>query len=909
MKKKLIVIFAALVGFVSLLSAVTDDDWLSTLLAKLEKLHADYPQEKVHLHMDKPYYSIGDDIWFKAYVVNSENNELSTLSKILYVDLVDERDSIHKTVVLSLSNGLTNGEIKLTNAMVDAGNYHIKAYTRWMQNFNSDFIFDKEIVIGDARTVTNIITNAKFSFNQAGKLSAEVIYLNLADKSPLNNKAVTYSLLNQDKTIAKGKTVTDNNGKIRISLPLKEQYKPEQLYLQTVVEPVANNEIKRVFAVYDPTAKTDVQFFPEGGRLVNGLRTRVAFKAVSANGNSANVHGKVIDQANNLVTEIKSDHAGMGVFALQPVAGNTYTVVLSDDSGAESKYPLPVAGNEGYVLNINHITGNNFGISIAASKSLLGKELALIAQQNGVVRYSAKLKVDAPLINTNVAEKKFSTGIVQFTLIDAGGLPLAERLAFVNHHDQLKLDISTNKAVYGRREKVDMQFLAKDDEGSPIQSNLSVSVTDADKVKVDEDHQNSIYANLLLTSDLKGYIEDPNYYFNNENESKVRQLNNLLLTQGWRRFSWADIKNNATPVLKYQAQQTIDISGSVQTLSNKPIPNGKVSLYAYTLQGPLALDTIADVNGTFIFKDIMFNEDAKFIVKVTNAKNSEDVKIILNDRPVPQSISFPKDRGDVFSDTFVSYLQNTQKRFENIEDLGGNTIMLKEVKIKDKTKLAIDKNKIENSSKLGVGDADIVIRKEDLVRYSNLTQAFYGKAGIYLKTDKMNRQIVYRVGRRSSIMHKDGIPMMVILNGTAVEPGTLYELPASDVEAVEIIKSDYKLAIYGDAGAWGVIVVTLKNGRTAPDNTPATNIGRITVSGYGLQREFYSPIYDKPANGSKTPDLRSTIYWNPNVVTAVDGKAGVSYYTADQPGTYKVVAEGIDIDGRLARQVFTFTVK
>jgi hypothetical protein len=150
--------------------------------------------------------------------------------------------------------------------------------------------------------------------------------------------------------------------------------------------------------------------------------------------------------------------------------------------------------------------------------------------------------------------------------------------------------------------------------------------------------------------------------------------------------------------------------------------------------------------------------------------------------------------------------------------------------------------------------------------------------------------------------------MMVMLNGVSIEPGTVEQIAPSDVEAIEILKSDYNLAVYGDQGAWGVIEITLKNGRTGFSEPPATNIGRMVVNGYSVQREFYSPAYNK-ANEGKGADLRSTIYWNPNIVTGTEGKALVSYFTADQAGTYRAVAEGIDIDGRLARQVYTFTVK
>jgi hypothetical protein len=250
MKRKFNLLSACFLSFVIFLSAIADDDWLAALLAKIERFRADYPQEKVYLQFDKPYYSIGDDIWFKAYVVNCENNELSTMSKILYVDLVDERDSVHKTVVLPLANGLANGDIKLTNTLVDAGTYHVRAYTRWMQNFSSDFIFDKGIVIGDARSITNIIAEASFKLGQPGKLQAILSYSNLTDKSPVANKLVEYTLLLKDSKITSGKAVTGINGKVNLAIPLKELYKADKIFLETNMQ-VYNNMVKRTFAVHN----------------------------------------------------------------------------------------------------------------------------------------------------------------------------------------------------------------------------------------------------------------------------------------------------------------------------------------------------------------------------------------------------------------------------------------------------------------------------------------------------------------------------------------------------------------------------------------------------------------------------------------------------------------------------------
>lgn len=903
MKKRLLYLVSSLLSIMVLASAFTDDDWLTTLLDKIESVRIKYPQEKVHLQLDKPYYSLGEDLWFKAYVVNSESNELSALSKILYVDVVDDRDSVRKTMALQIANGLANGDLKLNDSLFSAGNYRVRAYTRWMQNFSTDYVFSKNIIIGDARTNTGLVTETKFTYDQQSKLNAQITYLSLGSRTPLANKPVTYNLFYKEKSIATGRGKTDADGKIEFSISLKDQYKAQTVDLQTSITAANGSVLQRSFPVYNQSLKPDVQFFPESGRLVAGVRSKVAFKAMLPNGTGSDVKGTIVDQNNATIAEFASAHAGMGVFALQPVAGTTYTALINT-GGTESRYPLPAASAEGYVLSLNHLGNDTLSVRVATSKTLAqGNEVALVALQNGVVKYTTKIKLDQPVINTRIAEQRFATGIVQFTLLSSAAVPLAERLVFVNHNDQLKMDISTNKPTYGKREKVQMQLAVKDNAGKPVEGNFSIAVTDESKVRADEDAETSIYSNLLLTSDLKGYVEKPNYYFTEPSEEKVRHLDFLLLTQGWRRFSWNDIAAGTLPAIKFQPQESLTVSGKITNLNNKPTANGKVTLYASTPQGMILIDTAADENGNFVFDKLEFNNDVRFVVRAKNAKDKNNVKIVLNKPDAYPHQFFDGAPDAALSNNFIDYITGAQKRIEQLNNgQMGNSIMLNEVKIKEK-KIWVDRNAIKGSSRVGAGTPDIVIKKEKLTGQINLLSAFYGLAGIEVKNNQ-----VYRIGRVSSITQPNGQPMLIMLNGIAIQPDMLKDIAPADVEGIEILKSGANTTIYGEEGVWGVVIITLKSGASGYIYVPPTYMALINLNGYPVEREFYSPAYDKPKDSDKLPDLRSTIFWQPNIVTDPQGMAKLSYFTADGPGTYRVVAEGINLEGKIVRKVFTYKV-
>ncbi|MES2268094.1 MAG: hypothetical protein V4520_15130 [Bacteroidota bacterium] len=900
MKIKYALISAATFFLAISLSAFADGDWFSALLTNLNKWREDYPQEKVHLHFDKPFYSIGDDIWFKAYLVNTENHELSALSKVLYVDLVDERDSVHQTVVVPMENGLGNGDFKLTDSLVTTGNYHINAYTRWMQNFDPDFIFSKRILIGDARASTSIVASANFDFNEPAKFNTKLKYFNLADKSPVANKPITYNLLYKNNTVYTGKGVTDEMGITTVSAPIKKGYAKNDLYLQTELFISKNLNIKRDFAVIDSSEKIDFQIFPEGGRMVNGLRSRVAFKATRAGGNGINVKGYITDQNNNHIIDFATEHAGMGSFAFQPVAGNRYTAVINNPYGTENKYPLPKPDSLGYLFAVNHVGNDSVTIRVTASPSLSNsQEIGLVAQQNGVVKYAALVKMDQPVMVTKLPEARFNTGIVQFTLLSSTGNPLSERLVFVNRNDQLKINITGNKPTYNKREKVSLTLNTLADQAF-LQSSLSVAVTADDGVKENDDDGNGILANLLLTSDLKGYIEQPNYYFNETYKDRAKHLDLLLLTQGWRRFNWTDIKDNKFNTLKYQPQKALTITGSIFNLKNKPVPGGKVVLLGSTTNGPIIIDTTADENGRFVFDNLDFNNDVKFVVRAKNTNNKDNI-IIQLDKQTKPSVNFKL--GERFSTVeFIDYLQNTQKRFDQLDNVPGKTIMLKQVDINGINTSKNAPQTIEGSAKIGSGQADIILKEDRFKPGTTMLQAFYGLPGVIVKKGG-----IYRIGRTLRLSNPEGEPMTILLDGSQIDLDMLDKLPPTDVAGVEILTSGYNTAIYGSQGYWGVILITTKKGPSRRPVEPKSYLDKITLAGYNVQREFYSPVYDAPNNSNKA-GLRSTIYWQPNLITNEKGEAEISFYTADNAGTYNIVAEGLNTQGKLARKTFKIIV-
>ncbi|HXH99747.1 MAG TPA: TonB-dependent receptor plug domain-containing protein [Sphingobacteriaceae bacterium] len=891
------------ISAIALFGFMADDDPLINIAQKLQKYRVEYAKEKVHIHMDKPYYAIGDNIWLKAYVVNAESNQLSNLSKILYVDLINEKDSIKQSLRLPLTAGMAWGDFVLSDSLRE-GNYRIRAYTTWMRNFGEGYFFDKTISIGNSIS-TNYISDVSYTFSKIGnseKVIANIRYTDL-DGNPVVNKDVNYDVQLDFRNILKGKSTTDTNGNIQLSFVNTQPFILKSGRINTLLKINDKVIVSKNFPVKATSSDVDIQFFPEGGNLISGVKSKVGIKAVGADGLGVNVKGHITDQNNNKVADISTEHAGMGNFTLFPTLNNTYKATIRFEDGSEKNYDLPATLEKGYTLAVRHLNMDSLSVKVSVSPSLIGTgPITLVAHTNGIINYTTKNNADAATFSAIIPKNRFSTGILHFTLFSPNNDPAAERLIFINRNDQLNIDLSTVKDEYKPRERVRIMLNHKKKQEKTVFGAFSIAVTDETKVIADETSETTILSNLLLTSDIKGYVEQPNYYFLSNNENTVRQLDNLLLTQGWRRFSWKNILSDSFPAITYNPEREMKISGTVLTGAGKPVPGGKVTLMSSSGEVFL-IDTLTDSAGKFSFSNLFFADSTKFVVQARNARDKKNVEIVLDQIP-PQLVTKSKNLAGIevnVNKSMITYLRNSRDQFQDLRRFNMNkSIMLAEVKVVEK------KQKVTHSSNLnGAGNADAIITADQLQNCTSLDQCLSGRAaGLFVQNG------VAYLFRNMSSSFSGPVPMQLIVDGTYVDPNFLSSINPNDVETIEVLKNIGNTAIYGMRGTGGVLIITTKRG-TSNQGYRSFAPGIISYAPKGLYkvREFYSPNYDDPKIDLKTPDLRTTIYWNPHVITNQEGKAYVEFFNADGTGNYKVVVEGLDIEGKIGRSVYRYKVK
>ncbi|HEX8019208.1 hypothetical protein [Mucilaginibacter sp.] len=636
--------------------------------------------------------------------------------------------------------------------------------------------------------------------------------------------------------------------------------------------------------------KAGVQFFPEGGSFVNGIPTKLAFKAVSTNGLGLHVKGVVVDNTNAEVTKFESTHLGMGLIFITPEAGKTYKANLTYADGTKATVELPKADNEGITLMVNNDSADKLGIEINANKAYYlknkNKEIGVIIYSGGVVR-SVKAVLDNQVLDLNLNKKDFKTGVVQVTLFSAQGEAINERLAFIQNADQLTITPVSDKALYPARGKVHVSLNAKNKNGEAVKSYLSATIVNAGNVPIVEDDENTLLSSLLLTSNLKGTIEQPNYYFVNVNNDTRANLDILMLTRNFSRFEWKQLLSNEKPAMAYNAEIGFDISGEVKSMDGKPVDGATVTLMPRA--GGALLSQITDHEGDFVFKNLVYNDETQFVIQGKTATGGN--KIHISVYPAPAI-------ADMSTEDFISPAKGSITT-------GNDQTMQQPVYLADANKRGF--NAVVNSNKR-VNDqkpATETLANENLKDQNLLTTGLEGRlTGVILRDG-----VPFLADKANAAMQNG--PMLIIADDTALPPGTsVNNYNPVDVESATVLKNA-DAAIYGIRGANGVLILKMRKAASSGKvkNIALPGLLYYTAEGFYKANTFHSPVYEGSEQRTNKPDTRSTIYWNPDIVTDKDGNASFDFFNADSKGTYRLVIEGIDEAGNIGRSVVTYKVQ
>jgi len=632
----------------------------------------------------------------------------------------------------------------------------------------------------------------------------------------------------------------------------------------TIVNPESNKTISSL------TTLPDIQFFPEGGELLSNVENQVAFKAIDQTGRGIDVSGDIVDETGTLLTSFSTEHNGMGTLRFTPVYGHHYHALIKNSA---QTVPLPEPLEKGFMLRVTDF-GPDLKITAYSNLKKFSPDpciVYLIAQSRGVICYVGKGEILSTALGTKIPKSKLPTGIIQITLFDASGLPQCERLFFVNHQDYLRLSLSSDKAGYEKNEAVNFTIEAKTKKGSSTDGDFTVSIVDETRLSGKE-YPPTIVNNLLLTSDLHGAVENPGYYLRDTLSKTKSHVDLLMMTHGWRRFTWKAVLGNSIPSLQYFPEKGIVVSGTLlKSLSKKPSPDSEVKIMTEQ-QDIFVLKT--DALGKFYTDELLVPDSTKLLFQTDNAKGKQaDLQFLLDpfNAPAPLTYSWSITAPENFDSLAYNVVSHNNPNLT-----GERTTVLKEVEVKA-TRINEEKN---NVFKI-YGTPDATVKMDNLPPgYTSVLQAIQGRvAGVMV------------IGNSVSI--RGGGPPLFLLNGMQVDVDVINSIPVSNIESVDILKGA-SAAIFGGRGGNGVIAINLKQGQSYA--RPSIGIHNVKYPGYYKAREFYSPDYDVIPLPKDTLDIRNTLFWSPSVKTT-NGKATIRFFSSSVQAKYKIIVEGISDDG------------
>lgn len=770
---------------------------IAQAINQISKSFAQYQQgvvqEKIFVHTDKNAYLPGEILWFKIYNVDASFHKPIDLSKVAYVDVLDNNNNAVLQAKIAMKNGNGSGSLYIPVSLSN-GNYKLRAYTNWMKNFSPDYYFEKNILI------VNPLKSPEASVKET---------------------AVTY----------------------------------------------------------------DMQFFPEGGNLVAGIMSKVAFKVTASDGKGLSVYtGAVIDQHNDTVARFRPLKFGIGNFTFTPAANNTYKAIIKTGPNNPITKDLPIVNNLGYVMQLKD-NGAQLQILVSTAGVAEG-EVYLFAHTRQVVKVAESTNINSGTASFIIDKTKLGDGISQITIFNSAKKPVCERLYFKRPKQQLVIQATADQPQYAPRKKVTLNISAQNIPGNSSPADLSLSVYRIDSLQhLDADN---IINYLWLKSDLRGNIESPDYYFKNINPETEEAIDNLMLSQGWRRFQWNSVLNNAAPVFNFLPEYNDHLISAriVNTTTGAPardivaylsVPGKRVQLYA----------SKSDSLGKLIFNTKQLFGPGEIIAQ-TNSERDTAFRIDVLSPFSEQYTKYPV--------TKFNLTPGTQKAIEE------HSIAMQVQNVYSGNQLKQFYNPGVDSSGF-YGKPYKTYLLDNYTRFTTMEEVLRE----YIREVNVVRsQKRYHIKVLNDNGFLDGDPLVMLDDVPVFNIDKVIAIDPLKVRKLEVMRERY---FYGPSVHEGILSYTTYKGDLGGVEVDPHAVV-LDYEGLQLQREFYSPVYDTDvASKSRLPDFRSLLYWQPNISISPNGKTQISFYTSDQTGDYIGLVQGITANGEAGSQYFNFSVK
>lgn len=760
-----------------------------------------FPKEKIHIHFDRTIYNTSETIFYKLYILSE--SEWTSLSKNVYVVWYDTSGNYIKQTVAPLFQSSAKGSFDVPANY--KGNFiRIKAFTRWMLNDDSIFLYEKYI--------------------------------------PIN---------------------AGINEKVKAS-----------------------------------TLKTRVEVFPEGGVLVNGLNSKIAFKATNGSGVPVFIKGFLMNDKNKILDTLKVAHDGMGIVQLMPNAGESYQLSWTDENAQKGITPILPPKKDGVIIKINM---DNEKAYVQVEKTLEVpqnyKNLKLLVHQNQHILYTVDFKGEGRQVQRAALPiDELPTGIVQFSLFTSDWFPLAERIMLVNNRlHEFNAKVSVALANLNKRGKNVIEVVVTD----TSTTNMSVSITDASIVMPD---QQNIYSDFLLSNDIRGKVFNPAYYFSSDADSVAAHLDLVMLTNGWRKFNWDKMRAGVLPEQPFPKETDyMKITGKVFGSTSSKLTSDL--LLNLIIAGKDSSKKIVFIpvlkDGSFEDKSILYYDTSRIFYGFNgNTKLTDVTQVHFENGLLKQEFKkismgngFQNNWSDSMARTKLNFYLQEQEKLR--KQMAAATLQEVIVKSKVKSPLQVLDEKYASGMFQGVDGTSFDLTNDpSAMGAMDIISYLQGKvAGLQISG----------TGAQASVSWRGSTPDF-FLNEISTQMDMIVSLPISDIAYIKAIRPPFFGSMGGGSG--GAIAIYTKKGKSSRGGAENSKGMEYTVlGGYSVFKEFYNPNYDKPT-ASFEADNRTTIYWNPYVLTNKRSpRVKIEFYNNDSSKKLQLVLEGINSNGKLARVV------
>ncbi|MDO6803606.1 hypothetical protein Q4595_14225 [Wenyingzhuangia sp. 1_MG-2023] len=831
MKKLLPFLLCAFLCLASF-TVISQTDFMNVLEKKLENYTNNYP-EKIFVHTDKPFYSTEDNLWYTAYLVNGISHQKSEKSKIVHVELIDNKDSIVANRKLYVQNTSVAGDFKIGKDW-KSGTYTLRAYTKYMKNHENDYFFQQQIPI--------------------------------------------YAVAIQDSI-------------------------SETLPQQPVKTPEIYEKPKKL-------AKPTLNFYPEGGYLINDTQNKVAFE-IKDNEHEISLTGTIKDNTGQEILTFKTLEMGLGSFLLIPEKGKTYYASIQID-GNEVRYPLPKTLDKGYVLNTTN-TGQHIIINIGSTMETGLQGTYLIAHERGRLLHNYYEETTKSNHIIKIATKELNNGIINITLFDKNAKPVAERLVFIDNPEKnLNVTVSKTSNKFNSRKQVTLKLKVQDNNGTSAPSSLSMAIRDL-KAYPYNHRTGNIESWLLLNSDLKGTIKNPGYFFEKKEEVKRRYLLDLvMMTKGWRRFTWQELMESNTDTLEFSPEKGLYISGVTKELKKPYTEHSsptRLTFFGKTIiQEPIQQ---SDSLGKFKFGPYIFFDSIPVLLEArmdhfkSTKRKSRNIVILVDKE---------RRKSTLKSDVFFNPANNTIEKERRIENFIKVTkyikeeqfkydqeiLQLSEVTLVAKRKTEQEKREDEMNSLTDYGEPVMGQRLDVLNDYI--------APGSYSAFDIVSRMNGISTYGDSIYMRRGNNPAKIVLDGLEVDGSFLRVINGDEISFIDIL-SGSDAATFSNAGG-GVVALYSNSGNVGSRNIKRKpGIIDFQAEGFYTARQFYKPDHINGFEEMNRIDLRTTLHWEPTIRITEKGDAEISFFTSDIKSDYLIEIQGISDSGIPIHATDTFVVE